>query len=284
MRYFSLGDITFTDVTGATIGQFRPYEVAFDVAYSRKLSKHFSIGMAGRYIYSNLTNGVDVSGANTHAAKAGAVDLAAFYTNNNVKVGDYKSTLNFGLDISNIGNRVSYTNTAQKDFIPINLRVGGGLTLDLDKYNSLTFIGDINKLLVPTPPHYDSVNHQYVIVNGMDNNVPVLQGMIESLNPKDPPGGTVEYLREFDFCGGMEYWYDKLFAVRGGFFYENPTKGNRKYFTLGAGVKYSVFTIDFAYLVPTDQRNPLQNTLRFTMIFDFDALKDQAKESGTSTQ
>ncbi len=284
LRYFSLGDITFTDITGATIGQFRPYEMALDLAYSRKLGKMFSVGLAARYIYSNLTNGVDVAGANTHAAQTGAVDISMFYTNNKVKVGDKKSILNLGLDISNMGGKVAYTNTAVRDFIPINLRVGGALTMELDKYNTLTFLGDINKLLVPTPPHYDTVNHTSVITAGMDNNVPVVQGMLLSLNPNDPPGGSTEYLREFDLCGGMEYWYDKLFAVRAGYFYEHPTKGNRKYFTLGAGIKYSVFTLDFAYLIPTDQRNPLQNTLRFTLIFDFDALKDQNKEStGTST-
>ncbi|MFI5149809.1 MAG: type IX secretion system outer membrane channel protein PorV [Bacteroidia bacterium] len=282
LRYFSLGDITFTDVTGATIGQFRPYEMAYDVAYSRKLAKRFSVGMSGRYIYSNLTNGVDVGGANTHAAKTFAVDLSGFYTNDKVKVGDYKSIANFGFDISNLGGKVSYTSTAQRDFIPINARIGGALTMELDKYNSLSFIGDINKLLVPTPPHWDSVNHVYQVVAGYDNRVPVLDGIGLSLDPTDPPGKTKEYLREFDFCGGMEYWYDKMFAVRAGYFYEHPTKGNRKYFTLGAGIKYSVFTLDFAYLVPTDQRNPLQNTLRFTLVFDFDALKEQNKESGTS--
>jgi len=281
LRYFSLGDITFTDITGATIGQFRPYEMALDMAYARKLSKNFSVGLAGRYIYSNLTNGIDVGGANTHAAQTGAVDLSVFYTNDKVKVGDKKSILNLGLDISNIGGKVAYTNSAQRDFIPTNLRVGGGLTMELDKYNSLSFIMDINKLLVPTPDIVDTVNHK---TYGKPTNVPVATGILYGLDPSDPPGGTTEYLREFDICGGMEYWYDKLFAVRAGYFYENPTKGNRKYFTLGAGIKYSVFTLDFAYLIPTDQRNPLQNTLRFTLVFDFDALKDQNKESsGTST-
>jgi hypothetical protein len=285
MRYFSLGDITFTDVNGNTIGQFKPYEVAFDVAYARKLSKHFSGGLAGRYISSNLTNGVDVGGATTHAARTFAVDVSVFYTNDKIKVGDKKGTFNFGLDISNIGAKVAYTSTSQKDFIPTNLRIGGGLTTEMDKYNSISIIADITKLLVPTPPHYDTVNHVYQVVAGRDPNVPVATGMLYGLNPNDPPGGSTEWLREFDISGGMEYWYDKLFAVRAGYFYENPTKGNRKYFTLGAGIKYSVFTLDFAYLIPTDQRNPLQNTLRFTMVFDFDALKEQNKaSSGTTTQ
>jgi hypothetical protein len=280
LRYFSLGDITFTDITGATIGQFRPYEMALDVAYSRKLAKRFSAGIAGRYIYSNLTNGIDVGGANTHAAQTFAVDLSIFYTNDKIKVGDKKSIFNFGLDLSNIGGKVAYTNTAQRDFIPTNLRLGGALTMELDKYNSLSIIGDINKLLVPTPPYIDTVNHKTF---GRATNVPVATGILYGLDPNDPPGGTTEYIREFDVCGGMEYWYDKLFAVRAGYFYEHPTKGNRKYFTLGAGIKYSVFTLDFAYLIPTDQRNPLQNTLRFTLVFDFDALKDQNKESTGTT-
>ena len=279
MRYFSLGDITFTDITGATIGQFRPYEVAFDFAYARKLSKQFGVAVTGRYIYSNLTNGVDVAGANTHAAKTGAVDLSAFYHNDKIKVGDKKAALNFGLNISNIGAKVSYSNTAQKDFIPTNLRLGSGLTMELDKYNTISFIADINKLLVPTPPHLDTLNNTVTIVAGKPNNVTVMKGILLGLDPTDPPGLTTEWLREFDISGGMEYWYDKLFAVRAGYFYEHPTKGNRRYFTMGAGIKYSVFALDFAYLIPTDQRNPLQNTLRFTLLFDFDAIKAQNAES-----
>ncbi len=275
MTYFSLGDITFTDITGATIGQFRPYEMALDGSYARKLAKSLSAAITGRFIYSNLTNGVDVAGGNTHAAKDFAVDLSVFYHNDKVKVGDYKSALNFGLDISNMGGKVSYSNTAQRDFIPTNLRLGSGLTMELDKYNSLAFIVDISKLLVPTPP-YLQPNGQ---LQGMDNNVPVVTGMALALNPNDPPGGSTEWIREFNINGGMEYWYDKLFAVRAGYFYENPTKGNRRYFTLGAGIKYTVFGLDFAYLIPTDQRNPLQNTLRFSLTFDFDAIKAQNKES-----
>jgi hypothetical protein len=281
MRYFSLGDITFTDVNGATTGQYRPYEMALDVAYSRKLSKMFSAAIAGRYIYSNLTNGVDVQGASSHAAKDFAVDLAAFYHNDKVKIGEKKSTVNFGMDISNMGAKISYTSSSKRDFIPTNLRLGGNLTMDLDKYNSISFLADINKLLVPTPPHYDTLHGTSVIISPwMDPNVPVVRGMFQSFH--DAP--LQEEIREFDVCGGMEYWYDKLFAVRAGYFYEHPTKGNRKYFTLGAGVKYSVFGLDFAYLIPTDQRNPLENTLRFTLLFDFDALKAQNAETGTTTQ
>jgi hypothetical protein len=281
MRYFSLGDITFTDINGNTTGQYRPYEVAFDAAYSRKLGKMFSVGMAGRYIYSNLTNGVDVQGASTHAAKTGAVDVSAFYHNDKIKVGDKKSAMSYGVNISNIGARVNYSSTAKRDFIPINLRLGGNLTMELDKYNSISFLADINKLLVPTPPHYDTSSKGGTKIIGKPNDVPVLQGMLLGLDPSDPPGGPAEWMHEFNICGGMEYWYDKLFAVRAGYFYEHPTKGNRKYFTLGAGIKYSVFGLDFAYLIPTDQRNPLQNTLRFTLLFDFDALKAQNAESST---
>ncbi len=286
MRYFSLGNITFTDINGNTIGQYKPYEVAFDLAYSRKLGKHLSAGLVGRYISSNLTNGVDVGGASTHTARSFAVDLALFYTNNKITISDKKATFNFGFDLSNMGAKVAYTNTSQKDFIPTNLRFGPGLIIDLDKYNSLAFIMDISKLLVPTPPEYGT-NAQgvSVITAGQTTDVGVVQGMLDGLSPRDPPAGPREWLREFDVSGGMEYWYDKLFAVRAGYFYESPTKGDRIYFTLGAGIKYTIFTLDFAYLIPTDQRNPLQNTLRFTMMFDLDALKDQAKaSSGTSTE
>ncbi len=293
LRYFSLGDITFTDINGTVIGQFRPNEFAFDVAYGTKLSKEFSVGGAVRYINSNLTGGTAVAGATTHPGRSVAVDISALYRKEKLKLGDKKAIAAIGLNISNIGAKLSYSDRGGKnnsDFIPINMRIGGSLTLQLDDYNSISFCADANKLLVPTPPIYkhnkDSLGHDAgvaynvngdpVIAYGKDPHRGVASGMFGSFN--DAPGGGKEELREINYSVGMEYWYNKLFAIRAGFFYENPYKGNRKYFTLGAGVKYNVFGLDFAYLIPTDQRNPLENTLRFTLTFDFDAFKAQNNE------
>lgn len=291
LRYFSLGDITFTDIVGNTIGQFRPNEFAVDAAYARKLSKNFSGGMAVRYIYSNLTNGVSVLGAETHAGKSAAVDISGTYRKDDLKLGEKKSILSIGLNISNIGAKISYSSSAKRDFLPINLRLGTALTLNIDDYNSIAFAFDVNKLLVPTPPQYkrDSAGANLydaagnlVILAGKDPNRSVPAGIFGSFN--DAPGGFSEEMREINYSTGIEYWYDKQFAVRVGYFYEAPTKGNRQFFTLGAGVKYNVFGLDFAYLIPTQQRNPLENTLRFTLFFDFDAFKSQNDDSSKTAQ
>lgn len=288
MRYFSLGNITFTDIVGNPIGQFKPNEFALDFGYARKLGDNFSGGMTARFIYSNLTGGINVQGAGTKPGTSFAVDLSGTYRNTKIKVGDKKSEIQAGLNISNIGAKISYSNTANKDFIPINMRIGSTLTMHLDDYNDLSFSVDINKLLVPSPPVYeldtngspkvDPNTGQYVIAAGKDPNRSVPAGIFGSFN--DAPGGFKEELREFNPSVGMEYWYNKQFAVRAGYFYEHPLKGNRQFFTLGAGLRYNVFGFDFAYLVPTNrQRSPLENTLRFTLTFDFDAFKAQNKDT-----
>jgi hypothetical protein len=272
LRYFSLGTITFTDIVGNTIGNFRPNEFAIDGAYSRKLSDHFAGGMAMRFIYSNLTNGLTLTGGTqTHAGISFAVDLNGYYKSSKMDLGGKNGYLTVGFNISNIGAKISYTSSGQKDFIPTNLKFGAGLQIDLDDYNTFNVLTDINKLLVPTPPYYQTGTS--VIIEGKDPNVTVAQGIVQSFY--DAPGGFKEELREFNPSIGLEYWYDKQFAVRTGFFYEDRTKGNRQYITLGAGVKYNVFGLDFAYLIPLKQNNPLQNTLRFTLLFDFDAFKSQ---------
>jgi hypothetical protein len=276
LRYFSLGNITFTDVVGNTIGNFRPNEFALDGAYSRKLSDHFSAGMAMRFIYSNLTNGLTLTGGTqTRAGTAFAVDINGLYKSGKIDMDGKKTYLNFGFNISNIGNKISYTSSGDRDFIPTNLKLGVAWQIDLDEHNTFTLTSDLNKLLVPTPPEYATGTTN--IVRGKDPNVSVTQGMIQSFY--DAPGGAKEELREINPSIGMEYWYDKQFAVRTGFFYEDKTKGNRQYITLGAGVKYNVFGLDFAYLIPIRQNNPLQNTLRFTLLFDFEAFKGQSSNS-----
>src|SRR5688572_5435601 len=230
LRYFSLGNITFTDNTGNEIGQFNPAEYAIDVAYARKLSENLSGGIAMRYIHSNLTGGILVENNATKAGNSVAADVSATYRDPEIEIGGKDAILAVGLNISNIGAKISYTETGVKDFIPINLRLGTALTLKLNDYNDLTFLVDFNKLLVPTPPIYsDSVaDGEQLILYGQDPDVSVASGIFNSFS--DAPDGFSEELREVNIAGGLEYWYDKQFAFRAGYFYEHATKGNRKYF------------------------------------------------------
>ncbi len=279
LRYFSLGNITFTDNDGNVIRDFKPNEFAFDVAYSRKLSEYFSGGIALRYIHSNLTGGITVEGSESKAGNTVAADVSGFFQKE-IELGSKDAVLTSGLNISNIGAKISYTETGTKNFIPINLRLGPGLRIKLNEYNELAFHLDLNKLLVPTPPIYGedpTNNSKDIIIYGKDPDVGVAEGMIQSFS--DAPDGFSEEMKEINYAFGIEYWYDKQFAFRGGYFYEDETKGNRKYFTLGAGLRYNVFGIDLAYLIPTDQRNPLENTLHFTLSFDFDAFDDASDKS-----
>jgi hypothetical protein len=292
LRCFTLGDIIFTEINGTEIRPFRPAEFAVDVSYSLRLSDRFAGGITARWINSNLTGGVNVGGADSKAANAFAVDVSAFYTNDEISVGDRDATLAFGMVISNIGNKISYTNTAQRDFLPTNLRLGTAFTIELDQFNSLSFVYDANKLLVPSPALYDQ-NDRTQVIAGRDPDVGVAAGIFGSFT--DAPGrpirdevgdvvldadgnaviedGSVfqEELREINHSFGMEYWYDNQFAVRFGYFHEHPTKGNRQYFTIGAGFRYNVFGFDLSYLIPTEQRNPLANTLRFTLRVAFES-------------
>jgi len=285
LRYFSLGDIAFTNATGGAMGHFNPHEYAYDIAYARKFSKRWSGAMALRYIHSNLTGGYTVQGNNTKPGRAIAADISTFYSNDDIKIGDKRSIVSWGLNVSNVGSKISYSNSSKRDFLPINLKTGAAITVNLDDNNSIAFTGDLNKLLVPTPPEYamDSngspvvlPNGSYQIAKGKDPNRGVAEGIFGSFS--DAPDGFNEEMREIIYSFGIEYWYDKQFAVRAGYFHEDATKGNRKFFTIGAGLKYNVFGLDFAYLIPTDQRNPLANTLRFSLLFDFDSFKAQKPE------
>jgi len=280
LLYFSLGNIVFTNIVGEVTGDFNPNEFAIDIAYARKLSTKFSGGLALRYIYSNLTGGAFLTGGQeTHAGQSIAADVSAYYQND-ITVGGKDAVLGVGVNISNIGSKISYTESAKRSFIPINMRLGTSLAVDLDNYNTLSFAADINKLLVPTPPEYDtdSAGNRFMVA-GKNPDRSVVSGMFGSFG--DAPGGFKEEMREITYSFGLEYWYDKQFAIRAGYFYEHATKGNRKYFTLGAGLKYNVFGIDFSYLIPTGQINPLENTLRFTLLFDFEAFKAQEKDKIT---
>jgi hypothetical protein len=274
LRYFTLGDITFTDVIGNNLGQYKPSEFAIGSAYSRKLSDQFSLAISGRYIYSNLTGGQSAGGIATNAGQSIAADVAGYFRKD-IRIAKKDMELALGANISNIGNKVRYTETSTRDFIPINLRLGTALNADLDEYNKISFAFDINKLLVPTPPIYnDSIDGQ--IDFGQDPNVSVVSGIFQSFG--DAPGGFSEEMREINFSVGTEYWYDDQFAVRAGYFNEHNTKGGRKFFTFGSGVKYNVFALDFSYLINASRaingNNPLANTMRFTLIFDFGAMEN----------
>ena len=274
LRYFTLGDITFTDVIGNNLGQYKPSEFALGSAYSRKLSDQFSLAISGRYIYSNLTGGQSAGGITTNAGQSIAADVAGYFRKD-IRIAKKDMELALGANVSNIGNKVRYTETSTRDFIPINLRLGTALNADLDEYNKISFAFDINKLLVPTPPIYnDSIDGQ--IDFGQDPNVSVVSGIFQSFG--DAPGGFSEEMREINFSIGTEYWYDDQFAVRAGYFNEHNTKGGRKFFTFGSGVKYNVFALDFSYLINASRaingNNPLANTMRFTLIFDFGAMEN----------
>ncbi len=276
LRYFALGDINFTDENGFPTGTGRPNEFEVTAAYSRKLSDKLSAGIGAKFIYSNLASGQQVEGQTIGAGTAGAADISLTY-NTEIEANGNPSDLTLGMAISNIGSKITYTNAAnqQKDFLPTNLGIGGAWTLNFDNYNSLTIASDVNKLLVPTRCFdLDSTPEDDCDADG--NNVAdwreesPIGGIFSSFS--DAPNGFDEELKELMFSFGLEYWYDKQFAVRAGYFTESRSKGDRHYFTVGLGLKYNIFGLNFSYLVPTtNQRNPLDNTLRFSLLFDFGA-------------
>ncbi len=281
LRYFSLGEIQFTDDNGTSLGIFKPNEFAVDASYSRLLSDYFSIAVAGRFIYSDLTSGQNVGGVDTKAGISVAADLSLYWQKDVSWFKNMDAEFAWGLSITNIGNKISYTSSnIEQDFIPTNFRFGPRLTLLIDDYNKISFQFDLNKLLVPTPPIYysqgDTMSDGNIyegppntaIKDGKDPNVAPIAGMLQSWY--DAPGGFSEEMSEFNFAIGAEYWYNDIFSIRAGYFWEAQNKGNRKYVTLGVGLRYNVFGLDFSYLIPTTGvENPLQNTLRFTLLFNF---------------
>ena len=271
LRYFSLGNIQFTDNLGNDLNTFRPREFGIDVGYSRKLSERSGIGVGLKYIYSNLAQG-PAAGNNYKAASAVAGDLAYYYQGHN----DLGQGWAFGAVLSNLGSKISYTDNAdQKDYIPANLGIGSTYKRVFNSANSLTFGVDLNKLLVPTPPADPATPQQLEDYRSKS----VMSSWFSSFG--DAPGGFSEEIKEFQLSLGAEYWYNNQFALRGGYFYEDKTKGNRRYFTMGVGIKYNSFGLDFSYLLPSGSgvdRNPLSNTLRFSLHFNFDG-----SEGSTST-
>ncbi|MDG2332028.1 MAG: type IX secretion system outer membrane channel protein PorV [Flavobacteriales bacterium] len=289
LRYFSLGNITFTNDVGDVIRDFKPNEFAVDLGYTRMLSENFSGGVAIRYVFSNLTGGTTTQGGgSTKPGQSVAADISGFWRSQSMDLKGKEAHVAVGFNISNIGAKMSYTSTQIRDFIPANLRLGSALDVNIDEMNLFTFSVDLNKLLVPTPPLYQKingvtqqdVNGNYIIESGRNPDVGVASGIFGSFS--DAPGayydasGSLqeigkfkEEMREVNISAGLEYWYAHRFALRGGFFYEHYTKGNRQYAAIGAGMKYKTLEIDLSYLIPTSQQHPLAKTLRFTLKFNF---------------
>ena len=271
LRYFSLGSIQFTDQEGQELLTGRPNEFEVAFAYARKLSDKLSAGITGKFIYSNLAAGQQLEGGELiEAGVGGAADISFTY-NTPVQVRNGKSDLTIGVAATNIGSKITYTKSIDKDFIPANLGIGAAWNLHLDDFNTITFAADINKLMVPTPCQGTDCD-----LDG-DGRVDYKQqssvsGIFSSFS--DAPEGFNEEVKELMYSVGAEYWYDKQFAVRAGYYHEHVQKGNRKFFTVGLGLKYNIFGMNFSYLVPTtNQRNPLDNTLRFSLLFDFGAFE-----------
>ena len=270
LRYFSLGSIQFTNENGQSLGSKNPRELGIQLGYSRRLSDQLGIGVGLKYINSNLASGT-YNGSTYKPGSSVAADLGLYYAGHN-EAGD---GLAFGVALTNLGTKIGYTDNAeQKDYIPANLGLGTTYTKVFDESNKISFGLDVNKLLVPTPPGQNATPQQYEDYRKQS----VVSSWFSSFS--DAPGGMSEELKEFQISIGAEYWYNNQFALRAGYFYEDETKGNRRYFTAGAGLKYNVFGLNFSYLAPTGSgvnQNPLSNTLRFSIVFD---LGEGAGDSG----
>lgn len=270
LRYFSLGEVTLSD-QDMTV---KPYEMALDVAYSRMLSEHFSLGVALRWIYSDLR--YDYS-EDSKPASAFAADVSMYY-NNYFNLGSRECQLGLGLNISNVGSKISYYGDDRSQFIPANLRLGASLMVPIDEYNRFSISADANKLLVPTVPKQNegesASDYQDRIIREYSD-VGSISGIFKSFG--DAPGGFKEELQEIQWSVGAEYTYHDQFSIRAGYHHESENKGNRKYFTVGGGFRMNVFSLDVGYVISTAQSNPLDQTLRFTLAFDMDGIKDLFK-------
>ena len=272
LRYFSLGEVFYDGGgSGGTEMTTNPYEMSFDVAYSIMLSEKFSIAAAVRWIYSDLTYNYS---DDTAPGSAFAVDLAAYYQNY-INLGQRECQLGLGLNISNIGSKINFGGDENSEFLPANLRLGASLMVPIDEYNRFSFAVDANKPLVPTMPVREEGEDQTDFELRKKNeyyDVSPISGIFKSFG--DDPGGFKEELQEVRWSVGAEYVYNDKFALRAGYHHESENKGNRKYFTVGAGFKMNVFSLDAGYVIATAKSNPLDQTLRFTLSFDMDGIKD----------
>lgn len=269
MYYFNLGEIDFRDESGQPLGVKNPREYAISGYFAQKLGKTLSLGVGLKFINSNLTQGVALpsTGVQTQPGRTLAADISAFWKKDQVVWFGRQFTPALGINISNVGGRIKYVEDSEGEFIPANLRIGGSLGTEIDQYNRITFLLDFNKLMVPTP-------------TGSPNTQSTLGGLFSSFG--DAPDGFSEEMQEITISTGIEYWYADLFAARAGYFYENKNKGNRNFLSLGAGIRYNAFGVDFAYLLPTTRNHPLQNTVRFSLLFDFGKSESNKSSGGNS--
>jgi hypothetical protein len=268
LRFFSMGDITLTGQDQNTLATVSPSEFALDFSYSRKLSDKLSGGIALRYIRSDLSGGIGEVAYSP--GNAFATDVSFYYINRWGGEGTSKSFA-AGINLSNIGSKISYDQGSNKEFLPANMRLGASFTKEFDNYNSFSISMDLNKLLVPTPKTQLIYMNDGSVIVLPDNtsNKSVISSIFGSFT--DAPGGLKEELQEITISTGVEYWYNKQFALRAGYFGEAQNKGNRKFFTAGVGVKMNIAAIDFSYVIPVQRNNPLANTIRFTLLFDMDS-------------
>ncbi len=272
LRYFSLGEVYTSEAADAMT--INPYEMSIDVAYSQMLSETFSLGVGLRWIYSDLT--YDYTD-DTNPGSAFAADISMFY-NNYFNMGSRECQLGLGLNVSNIGSKISFGGDDNSEFIPTNMRLGASLMIPVDEYNRFSISADANKLLVPTYPKQDegeTTEDYQERVQKDYYDVSSISGIFKSFN--DAPNGMEEELQEISWSVGAEYVYHDQFSIRGGYHHESENKGNRKYFTLGAGFRMNVFSLDVGYVIATAKSNPLDQTLRFTLAFDMDGIKDLFK-------
>ncbi|MDE6207256.1 MAG: type IX secretion system outer membrane channel protein PorV [Muribaculaceae bacterium] len=277
LRYFSLGEVSTSEESGIVGQTLNPYEMSFDLGYSRKLSEKFSMGVVFRYIYSALGFSESYAGDQNTGASAFAADISGYFTTYPM-VGRSECQWAWGWNISNIGSKVSYDGGENPAFLPTNLKLGTTFTFPLADYHTLALGLDINKLLVPTKPrrsdYADGIEGEEEYINKLEDwkNMSPISGIFKSFN--DAPGGFKEELREINFSLGAEYSYNQQFFLRAGYYYENEFKGNRKYFSLGAGFSLNVVRLDASYMMATAQTSPLDQTLRFSLTFDMDGLRD----------
>lgn len=277
LRYFSLGEVNSSDLSGATGQSLNPYEMSIDVGYSRKLSEKFSMGVVFRYIYSDLGFSESYAGDQTTGASAFSADISGYYTTYPI-IGRNECQFSWGWNISNIGSKISYNNGEDPAFLPTNLRLGTSFTFPLADYHNLSLNLDANKLLVPAKPRRSDFesgiegDEEYLTKLEDWENMSSISGIFKSFT--DAPGGFKEELREITWSFGAEYSYNQQFFLRAGYFYENQYKGNRQYFGLGAGFSLNVVRLDASYMMATAQTSPLDQTLRFTLTFDMDGLRD----------
>jgi hypothetical protein len=263
LRYFSYGSVQLTDNSQNDIGVYSPNEFSVEGSFSRRLGDGFSLGTALRYIRSSLSNG-QFNAQDIQPATALAADASAYYRTGTFLLGN-DAELALGLNLSNIGSKMSYSEGGSRSFLPANMKLGAATTFLFDQFNHFTVALDMNKLLVPTNPIRD-INGN--IIEGKDPDRSVPAAIFGSFS--DAPGGFSEELSEISFSLGTEYWYNKQFALRSGYFYEAPTKGDRRYLSFGVGLKYNVFNLDFAYLLANQQTSPLAQTMRFSLVFNFE--------------